>query len=99
MASVQQNADLVPSRQAESRIWGGSIPAKELRTGRHQLGTAEGKARTRRNLLKHGLTAETIVHPFESPDDYRELQQAVLDDLQPQGITQQIHVERFVQRA
>ena len=60
--------------------------------------TAEGKAKTRLNPLKHGLTAETIVLPFESPDDYRELQQSVLDDLQPQGVTQQILVERFVQR-
>ena len=60
--------------------------------------TAEGKAKTRLNPLKHGLTAETILLPFESPDDYRELQQSVLDDLQPQGITQQILVERFVQR-
>ena len=60
--------------------------------------TAEGKAKTRLNPLKHGLTAETIILPFENPDDYRELQQAVLDDLQPQGITQQILVERFVQR-
>ena len=60
--------------------------------------TAKGKAKTRLNPLKHGLTAETIVLPFESPDDYRELQQSVLDDLQPQGITQQILVERFVQR-
>ena len=40
--------------------------------------TAAGKAKTRLNPLKPGLTAETIVLPFESPDDYRELQQAVL---------------------
>ena len=60
--------------------------------------TAEGKARTRLNPLKHGLTAETIVLPFESADDYRELQLSVLGDLQPQGVVQQILVERFVQR-
>ena len=60
--------------------------------------TPEGKAKTRLNPLKHGLNAETIVLPFENPDDYLELQQAVLDDLQPKGITQQILVERFVQR-
>ena len=60
--------------------------------------TEAGKAKTKLNPLKHGLTAETIVLPFESPDDYRELQQAVLDDLKPQGVTQQILVERFVQR-
>ncbi len=60
--------------------------------------TAEGKAKTRLNPLKHGLTAETIVLPFESQADYNELQQSVLDDLQPKGVTQQILVERFVQR-
>ena len=58
--------------------------------------TAEGKAKTRLNPLKHGLTAETIVLPFESPDDYRELQQSVLDDLQPQGVIHQILVKSRV---
>ncbi len=32
--------------------------------------TAEGKAKTRLNL-KHGLTAETILLPFESQHDFR----------------------------
>ena len=61
-------------------------------------GTEEGKAKTRLGPLKHGLTAETIVLPFESKDEYRELQQSVLDDLRPKGLTQQILVDRFVQR-
>ena len=39
-----------------------------------------------------------IVLPFESPDDYRELQKAVLDDPEPHGVIHQILVERFVQR-
>ncbi len=60
--------------------------------------TPEGKAKTKLNALKHGLTAETIVLPFESAADYDELRQSVLDDLKPKGITQQILVERFVQR-
>ena len=60
--------------------------------------TPQAKAKTRLNPLKHGLTPETIVLPFESQDDYRELQQSILDDLQPKGVTRQILVERFVQR-
>ena len=48
--------------------------------------TTEGKAKTRLNPLKHGLT-ETIVLPFENPDDYRELQQSVLDDLRPKALS------------
>ncbi len=60
--------------------------------------TETGKAKIKLNALKHGLTAETVVLPFESAADYDELRQSVLEDLKPRGVTHQILVERFVQR-
>lgn len=33
--------------------------------------TAGGKQRSRRNALRHGLTAETIIHALEDAEDYR----------------------------
>ncbi len=60
--------------------------------------TAAGKEKSKLNPLKHGLTAATVVLPFESADDYEALQQAVLNDLQPRNTTEQILVERFIHR-
>lgn len=60
--------------------------------------TAAGKARARLNPLKHGLTAQTVVLPFESAADFETLRDDVLQDLQPRSTTQQILVERFVHK-
>jgi hypothetical protein len=30
-----------------------------------------GKQQSRRNALKHGLTAETVIEPLENPEEYR----------------------------
>jgi hypothetical protein len=42
--------------------------------------TAEGKRRTRRNALRHGLTAETIIEGLEDPGDYRAFEAAIIAD-------------------
>src|SRR5262245_32419730 len=47
--------------------------------------TAEGKARSSRNALTHGLTAQEIVIPGEDVADYRLFEQQLIDDLQPNG--------------
>jgi len=60
--------------------------------------TPSGKSKVRLNALKHGLTAQSVLLPFEDAAAYEALQQAVLQDLQPQNTTQQILVERFVHR-
>src|SRR5437667_4460752 len=33
--------------------------------------TEDGKQQSRRNALKHGLTAETVIEPLENPEEYR----------------------------
>ena len=58
--------------------------------------TAEGKACSSRNSLAHGLTAQEIVIPGEDVVAYREFEQRLIDDLQPNGPCELDLVERLV---
>ena len=54
--------------------------------------TAEGKARSSRNALTHGLTAQEIVIPGAA---YRSFGQQLIDDLQPKGSCELELIERL----
>jgi hypothetical protein len=42
--------------------------------------TEEGKQKSRRNALRHGLTAETAIEGLEDSEDYRAFEAAVVAD-------------------
>jgi hypothetical protein len=42
--------------------------------------TPEGKDRSRRNAVRHGLSAETVITALEDVDDYRAFEAAVIAD-------------------
>jgi hypothetical protein len=46
--------------------------------------TDTGKRRSRRNALRHGLTAETVINGLEDSRDYRSFQQAIASEFEAQ---------------
>jgi hypothetical protein len=82
---------LVPDRAAASR-----------RNGAKSRGpkSAEGKARSAQNALKHGLRAETfVIAGAESAEEFAALEAALIDELAPDGALQRVLVERIARAA
>src|SRR5262245_29285853 len=46
--------------------------------------TSEGKERSSRNAVRHGLTAETVVGALESSSDYELFEAAIISDYSPE---------------
>lgn len=57
--------------------------------------TLAGKRRSRRNALRHGLTAETVVDVFERPEDYRRFHQDFVDAFEPRSAIEHALVGRL----
>src|SRR5881392_1311362 len=46
--------------------------------------TINGKQASRRNALRHGFTAETVIEPLENPQEYRSFEEAIVSEYLPQ---------------
>ena len=57
--------------------------------------TENGKQQSRRNALKHGLTAETVIEPLEDPEEYRAFEEAIVSEYAPQTPVEQELVHRL----
>src|SRR5262249_48856474 len=57
--------------------------------------TADGKQRSRRNALRHGFTAETVIEPLESPEEYQAFEDAIVSEYLPQTPVEQELVHRL----
>jgi hypothetical protein len=57
--------------------------------------TEKGKQHSRRNALRHGFTAETVIEPLESPEEYRALEEAIVSEYLPQTPVEQELVHRL----
>ena len=53
---------------------------------KHSTGprTESGKRRSRRNAIRHGLTAETVIDGLEDPADYKGFERAIKSNYSPQ---------------
>src|SRR3984957_4285275 len=57
--------------------------------------TDEGKARSRRNALKHGLTGEGVALPDEDAAEVASRFQELQEELLPSGISSRLLLRRF----
>jgi hypothetical protein len=58
--------------------------------------TEHGKRRSRRNAIRHGLTAETVIDVLEDPADYEALEAAINADYRPRTAFELELVARLV---
>ena len=67
------------------------------RNARHSTGpvTEEGKKRSRRNAVRHGLTAETVIDALEDADDYAAFELSITADYDAQSATERELVLRL----
>jgi hypothetical protein len=57
--------------------------------------TEEGKARSSRNAVRHGLTAETVIQLLEDPEDYHAFEMSVTADYDPDSAVERELVLRL----
>src|SRR5262249_26633907 len=77
------------------RVEGPMTSLRQIEANRHNAlkstgpKTENGKQRSRRNALRHGFTAETVIEPLESPDEYRVFEDAIVSEYLPQTPVEQ----------
>jgi hypothetical protein len=59
----------------------------------HGPQTPQGKARSAKNALKHGLLSRGVLLPDEDPEAFSELSSRLSEDLKPQGELELVLVE------
>ncbi|HLZ00622.1 MAG TPA: hypothetical protein VKR55_00575 [Bradyrhizobium sp.] len=57
--------------------------------------TEDGKGRSRQNAVRHGLTAETVIHALEDAEDYAAFETAVTSDYDAQSAVERELVLRL----
>jgi hypothetical protein len=57
--------------------------------------TEQGKERSRRNALRHGLTAETVIGSLEDAEDYKAFEEAIAADYDAQSAVERELVLRL----
>ena len=57
--------------------------------------TEEGKKRSRRNAIRHGLAAETVIDPLEDSAEYAAFELAITADYEPQSAVERELVLRL----
>src|SRR5215210_9346441 len=57
--------------------------------------TEDGKLHSRRNAVRHGLTAETVIVALEDADDYQAFQAAIIADYDAQSAVERELVLRL----
>lgn len=57
--------------------------------------TARGKSRSRRNALKHGLTAETLIAPLEDLREYAHFEIGLRREIKPKSVLERGLTERL----
>jgi len=67
--------------------WPAELDVGNRRNARFSTGpkSAAGKRRSRRNALRHGLAAETVVEACEDPKHYKKFQAAIVADYAPES--------------
>jgi hypothetical protein len=58
--------------------------------------TETGKQSSSKNAIRHGLTAETVIEPYEDPEDYRAFEQAVTADYDAETAVERELILRLV---